>query len=266
MIHPHANEFLETAIQAASDAVAHQRDLFSTVSASYKSPRDIVTRADVESERLIREHIADRHPDHGIVGEEQGTTGDRQARWIVDPIDGTTNFYHGIPHYAVSIGLELDGERRIGLVHHVPTDDVYAAVRGRGTYCNGQQLVVSGESEIERSLVCTGFAPGAAISDASLDLLSTVVERTHGIRRFGTAATSLAFLASGLLEGYYHADLHTWDIAAGTLLVEEADGSVTTFDSSAGDRIHVVASNGGIHETLVELVGPSLERSTSEGG
>jgi len=256
--HPQADTYLNTALGAAAEAVELQRSYFDSVEASYKAPQDIVTRADVESERIIRSYVADRHPDHGFVGEEEGGSDEAENTWIVDPIDGTTNFYHGVPHYAVSIALKRAGDLHAGVVHHVPTDTVYAALRGDGAYCDGRRISVSEEPDLQRSLFCTGFVPGRAVDDLTLDALRNIVSRTHGIRRLGTAATALSFVAQGRFEGYYHADLHRWDIAAGALLVTEAGGTVTRIDANADSREHVIASNGPVHDSLSELVRESF--------
>lgn len=243
---------LRTALEAAERAAGLQADRFGEHGdVEYKGPRDLVTAVDLEAERLIVETIEEAHPDDAILGEEGGQRGESDTRWIVDPVDGTTNYAHGIPTYAVSIGVEVEGRREVGVVHHTPAEDTYAAVRGEGAYLNGAALSTSDVDALEESVVATGVSAASGADDPPFRVFGRLTERTHGFRRFGSAATDLALLAAGRFDGAYHHGTSDWDVVAGALLVEEAGGRTTDRRDDLGAFL---ATNGRIHDELVALV------------
>lgn len=263
--HPVTDTRVQAAVAAAERAAAiHRRDADTAGDAEYeyeyKSRRDLVTDVDRTAERAVKSLLGDRFPDDVILGEESGQEGESTNRWIVDPLDGTTNYCHGVPHYGVSIAFERDGRIDVGVVHHTPTDDTYTAVRGNGAYRNGTRLSVSTTDTLDASLVGTGFSPGTEPDERLLDVLQSVVQRAHGIRRLGSATAELVAVAEGTLDTYYRTDLSPWDTAAGILLVEEAGGTVTDFEGGETNRREtVLATNGRVHDEFERFLRERLE-------
>lgn len=263
--HPVENAHLQTAVAAAKRAAAiHCRDADTTADIEYKSRRDLVTDVDRDAERAVKSLLRERFPDYAILGEESGQDGVGADRWIVDPLDGTTNYYHGVSHYGVSIALERNGQIRVGVVHHTPTGDTYTAVRGEGAYRNGEPLSVSSTDSLDASLVGTGFSPGTEPDDRLLAVLQSVVYEAHGVRRFGSATAELVAVANGTLDAYYRTNLSPWDTAAGILLIEEAGGTVTDFQGEHQNRREtVLATNGFIHDEVEHFIRRRLDDSPS---
>jgi myo-inositol-1(or 4)-monophosphatase len=224
-----------------------------------KQSRDFVTDVDRTAERLIAEVLLAGDPRATIVGEELSpaiTTGG--LVWVVDPLDGTTNFLHGYSMYAVSVAAAIDGELHAGVVHHIPSDEVYWATRGGGAWCGERRLHVSPILTPDHALIGTGFPFKDLAQLAEYQLqFARVAARTTGIRRGGAASLDLADVAAGRFEGFWEQRLSAWDIAAGTLLVREAGGRVT--DPSGRDvgveHVAVVAGNPSIHAWLLETLG-----------
>jgi len=257
------NEFVPAMSEIAREAGALLMDYFRQhVKIEYKGEADLVTVADRSSEKLILERIRARWPDHDIVGEEGGRveTG-ADYRWYVDPLDGTTNFAHGYPVFCVSLGLTWRGERKAGVLYDPTRDELFAAERGKGAYLNGQQIRVSKTARLNESLVATGFPSYKRHKNPNIFFYHVVTLRSHGVRRAGSAALDLASVASGRYDGFWEFNLNPWDTSAGLLLVEEAGGKVTGFrgQSSAVTDRDVVASNGVIHEELLEAFEQILE-------
>lgn len=246
---------LAAAVEAAERAGAIQRDSAgSDHDVEYKGRRDLVTDVDLRSESEITDLLTDRFPGHAILAEESGATGTAEQRWIVDPLDGTTNFFHGLPHYGVCIAFEDAGRLEVGVIHHTPSGDTYAAVRGAGAYRNGERIQVSDQDDIEASLIATGFGHDGA-DDVDLARMQRVIDASHGIRRLGSAATDMALVAEARVEGFYHESVHYWDVAAGAVLVQEAGGqtSLATAEPPTADG-PVLATNGPIHDDLAALL------------
>ncbi|MEM1093349.1 MAG: inositol monophosphatase family protein [Bacteroidota bacterium] len=226
-----------------------------------KVRHDLVTELDLASQRLIQAQLARAFPDDRFLGEESGEAdfeGYRHGRvWIVDPIDGTTNFAHGLPPYAISIGLVEDGEPKVGVVLDVSAGDLYTATAGGGAYRNGQRLHVSMAATLDESVVLTGF-PASAVEYMGLymTIFEQMLRRCRGVRRPGCASVDLAYVAAGVSEAFYETGLRPWDMAAGVLLVTEAGGRATDNRGHAIDVLgrQLVASNGHIHEVLLEQV------------
>ena len=258
---PIENAHLRTAVAAAEHAAAiHRSNADTTDDAEYKSRRDLVTEVDRTAERAVKSLINERFPTHAILGEESGQDGESTVRWIVDPLDGTTNYYHGIPHYGVSIALERRGCIDVGVIHHTPTGDTYTAVRGEGAYRNGESVSVSLTDSVDASLVGTGFSPGTEPDEQLLAVLQSVVQHTHGVRRLGSATAELVAVANGTLDAYYRTNLSPWDTAAGILLIEEAGGTVTDFHGTHENRRKtVLATNGEVHQEFEQFIRKRLD-------
>jgi myo-inositol-1(or 4)-monophosphatase len=227
---------------------------------SYKDARaNLVTVADRQSQDAVTSVIRDNFPGHAIVGEE-GTAGDQDATdvWYVDPLDGTTNFAHGLPFYCVSVALRSGGETVAGAVYDVPRDEMFAAARGGGATANGEPIGVSAVARLDRALV---VAQAQSVDPAEIRAYADLVERLMGVagglRSLGSPALTLCAIAAGRLEAYCEHAMDAWDIAAGQLILEEAGGILTRFDGRphrTADRADVVASNGAVHSELLALL------------
>ncbi len=222
---------------------------------NHKGRIDLVTEVDLACEEAIRSVLERHTPDIPVHAEESGGAHHATTRWIVDPLDGTTNFVHGFPVYASSVGLLVDGELVAGAILDGSRGDLYRAARGRGAWCGDVQLQVTDRTSLDQSLIATGFPydrrePGKAAF--YLRRVQAVLSRSRGIRRAGSAAMDLVFVASGRLDGFWEYGLSPWDVAAGVLLVEEAGGRVTAHDGAplALDAPTPLATNGRIHEEL----------------
>ena len=252
-------ELLQLARNLARGAGAIQRARFETdLKLDTKSgPTDLVTEVDRACEKLIVDGISTARKDDAILAEEgQGEDRvDAAIRWIIDPLDGTVNFAHGFPRFCVSIGVECEGVRSIGVVYDPLLDECFEAARGEGAWLGSRRLQVSGESELGRALVATGFAYD--IHDSENDNLTAfrnVIKVARGIRRDGSAALDLCYVAAGRLDGYWELKLHPWDVAAGYLIVEEAGGRLSDFQGGPPDPSgrEVVATNRVLHGELME--------------
>ncbi len=223
---------------------------------SRKGPADFVSTADRKAERTVRDELAKARAGFGFLMEESepiAPTDPEGRRWIVDPLDGTTNFLHGIPHFAISIALERQGEIVAGIVHNPITDETYAAEKGQGAYLNDRRLRVSGRRMLADSLIATGM-PFLGRGDAEMFMaeLAAIMPRIAGIRRFGSAALDLAFVAAGRYDGFWERGLNPWDVGAGIILVREAGGFVTEV-TGGRDALHgesILAANPAIHGEL----------------
>lgn len=261
---------LEMAKQIAKEAGELIKSRMGTsYKASEKSSSfDIVTEMDQASEQLIRERIRECWPEHCFLGEEEayGDADNLSGRleraakepfvWIVDPIDGTSNYFHNLPGYTVSIALACEGELKVGVIYDPCSDELYWAERGQGAFLNGKRIQVSGEERVDRILIGTGFPTEERARAAVVETLVGLSSKCRSIRSFGSAALQLAFVACGKLGAYWEHGLNIWDTAAGALLIEEAEGTVT---DAAGRPFnlstkHVVASNGYVHRTIVDYM------------
>lgn len=238
-----------------------QRERYETALAitSKSASIDLVTEVDRACEALIVEAIRATFPADAILAEEGGVGAAEGAefRWVIDPLDGTTNFAHGFPRFCVSIGVERRGERTLGVVYDPLLDERFEAVRGGGAWLGARRLAVSQETEFVRGLFATGFPYDVHTSDDdNLEAFAAVVKSARGIRRDGSAALDLCYVAAGRVDGYWERKLHAWDVAAGILLVEEAGGRVSDerggpVDSSGRE---LVATNGPLHDSLIERI------------
>lgn len=226
---------------------------------SVKGPGDFVSTADLKAERTIKTELSRARPGYGLLFEESGAVAgsDPRHRWIVDPLDGTTNFLHGIPHFAVSIALERDREIVAGLVYDPTRDEMFSAEKGLGAYVNDRRLRVSARRRLTEAVVATGIPAGAGGgSPAYPGTLSAVLDAAGGVRSLGAAALDLAYVAAGRFDGFWQFGLSPWDIAAGLLLVREAGGYVS--DLSGGQAMmisgEVLAANDHLHLPLAALI------------
>src|SRR5258708_12543767 len=219
-----------------------------------KGDFDLVTEADRASERLIVERLRSHFPSHSIVAEEGGgRQGPSAFRWYVDPLDGTTNFAHGYPVYNVTMGLEQDGEILVGVVFDPSRQETFSAERGAGAYLNNRRIRVSASRRLADSLVSTGFPSRKRHLNVNIHFYHQMATATHGVRRGGSAAIDLAYVACGRLEAFWEFGLNPWDMAAGTLLVSEAGGQVTDMKGGAHTMKspHLLVGNAAVHqETL----------------
>ena len=260
--------YVPKAAEIAREAGARLREYFARgVETEYKGDVDLVTVADRAVEKLLRTRLGEAFPDHGIYGEE-GTRDrlDGEFRWYVDPLDGTTNFAHGFPQFCVSMGLEHraaamkadeDGTLVAAVIYDPMRDELFTAEPGRGTRLNGKPARVSSTVELAEALLATGFPSRKRHSSPNVHFYHEFTLRSHGVRRAGSAALDLAYVACGRLEAFWEFNLNPWDTAAGILLVEEAGGRVTDF---SGRRVRlasdeVLASNGSIHDELIGFFG-----------
>lgn len=240
-----------------------------------KGKQDLVTFVDEEAQRIIVGVLGRAFPDYDVLGEEGADMTDMRPvadgyRWIIDPIDGTTNFLHGMPPYAVSIGLQREDEVVAGVVLDVSRNELFTAVRGGGLFVNGARAGVSRTVSLYDSLITTGF-PYRTLEhlDAYMEVLAALMARTQGVRRPGSAAVDLAYVAAGRFDGFFETGLLPWDLAAGQLLIEEGGGRVTDYENQPNPTFsgHLLASNGLIHEELLEIIGPMRDfaRTQEEG-
>jgi myo-inositol-1(or 4)-monophosphatase len=226
---------------------------------SLKGPADFVTSADKRTEHILIEELSKARPGYGILGEEGGaiTGADKTHRFIIDPIDGTTNFMHGIPHFAISIGLEREGQMVAGLVYNSVTEELFTAEKGHGAYLNNKRLRVAARKELAPSVIATGlpFLGKEGHARASAEM-AEMMNLTAGIRRFGSASLDLAYVAAGRFDGFWEHSLKAWDVAAGIVLVREAGGVVT--DLRGGTEMltqgAILASNEHLHPQLLKLL------------
>ena len=257
--------FLATAIEAVVKAgriqVEHAQSAFHV---GKKGLIDLVTEVDVAVEREFRSLIAGRFPEHAVLGEEMGMSGDdsrARCRWLFDPIDGTTNYAHGLPIYCASAALELDGRIQVAAVYDPNRQELFTAERGRGAFLNGAPLGVSQASALVDSLLVTGFPYDVQTrTDDIVGLFGRFLGRARAVRRLGSAALDLCYVAAGRMDGFWEQDLKPWDVAAGMLLVEEAGGRVTDFGGVPFSPYgaHIVASNGHLHQQMLDVIGSSL--------
>jgi myo-inositol-1(or 4)-monophosphatase len=254
-------QLLELAQAAAGEAarlVTERRPADLGVAETKSSPTDVVTEMDTAAEQLIRKLILDQRPDDAFLGEEGGADSGRSAvRWVIDPIDGTVNYLYDLPHWSVSIGVEVDGVTVAGVVAAPRLGEVYTALRGAGSWCNGAGLRVRPAAELSAALVATGFGYRAERRVRQGEIVGALLPRVRDIRRAGSAALDLCAVAVGRIDGYYERGTHDWDRSAGTLIATEAGAVVRGFHGRPASEAMVLAAPegtfGALHDALVEL-------------
>jgi myo-inositol-1(or 4)-monophosphatase len=251
--------YLETSVEIAREAGALLSKYFERrVTFELKGEHDLVTEADRASENLVVERLRSHFPSHSIVAEEGGNhTGSSEYCWYVDPLDGTTNFAHGFPMYNVTMALEQAGELIAGVIFDPEKNELFTAERGSGAYLNNRRIRVSKVSQIENTLVATGFPSQKRHQNVNVHFYYQLAMVTHGVRRAGSAALDLAYVASGRLDGFWEFGLKPWDMAAGILLITEAGGKCSDMQggpvSLSGP--HLLTDNGLVHQQILDLFG-----------
>lgn len=255
---------LQLLLEAAVTAARRAGSLLLAYAASgfhveHKNPINLVTDADHAAEQAVIDYIRGEFPTHRFLAEERGRIEETASPycWIIDPLDGTTNFAHGYPVYAVSIGLEVDGECLAGVIFDPSRDELFTATRGGGAWLNGRSIHVSGTATLDHSLLVTGFAYDIRETTRNnLDHFSRFALKAQGLRRTGSAALDLAYVAMGRFDGFWEVRLSPWDMAAGSVILREAGGRLTNF---AGEELSIygrelVASNGRIHPAMLQVL------------
>jgi len=247
--------------------IRQEREKFTLSDVEIKGLNSLVSYVDKEAEKRIVKELRTLVPDAAIIGEEDDYKDQGEYTWIIDPLDGTTNFVHGIPTCAVSIALMKSNEHQMGTVYEVSLDECFYAWKGGGAWLNDHPIHVSRQSEFSKSLIATGFPYyDFRYIQQYLDLLSELMKHTHGLRRLGSAATDLAYVACGRFEGFYEYGLSPWDVAAGAIIVREAGGTVSDF-SDGEDFVfgkEIIADNSHIHQPLQQLIEKHIPEVSSK--
>ena len=253
-------EYLDAACEAARRGAAVLEEWRTKFSVREKARFDLVTDADLGSQRAIRAYLKERFPDHDFLGEEENA-GERPPApgapptWIVDPLDGTTNYVHDCPLYCVSIGLQVDGEMEVGVVLDPSRPELFSAARGLGAFLNGRRLQVTEAASLDEALLATGFPPDLQGQERTLEWWRYLSLRTRSLRRTGSTALNLAYVAAGRFDGFWAFDNHAWDVAGGMVLVREAGGLISNIDGSTYDPFtgDALAAGRLLHPVLVDV-------------
>jgi myo-inositol-1(or 4)-monophosphatase len=253
------DRFLQIAIAAAKEAGRIQKLQFGhSNQVEYKGDVNPVTEVDRLCDQAIVQMISNAFPDHDLLTEERPFKAKGSPwRWVIDPLDGTTNYFHGYPCFCVSIGLEVEGRVKLGVVYNPILDELFIAEREKGAFLNGSRISVSRTDDLNRSLLCTGFPYDVREhADFYLRYFRQFIIRSLAIRRPGSAALDLCYLAAGRFDGFWELKLHPWDMAAGSLIVTEAGGKVTNFQGRPFDLYseEILASNGLIHQEMLQTI------------
>jgi myo-inositol-1(or 4)-monophosphatase len=248
--------------KTAGAFIRKERQHFNQKDVEHKGLNDLVSYVDKEAEKLIVSKLTKVLPEAGFITEEgTATKAAAELTWVIDPLDGTTNFIHGLPVYAVSIALMEREEVILGVVYEINRHECFYAMKGEGAYCNDTRIKVSQAKTLSESLIATGFPYyNFELIDKYMNVLKELMKSTHGLRRLGSAAVDLCYVAAGRSEGYFEYNLNSYDVAAGALIVEEAGGKVTDFKDGR-DFIfgrQIIATNGSIHQEFTEMVKPIL--------
>jgi myo-inositol-1(or 4)-monophosphatase len=253
-------EFAKVCEQSARAGAAVLQSWKGRFSVREKGPSDLVTEADEAAQEAVKRTILEAYPDHDVLGEEDQAPRKRTSsyRWIVDPLDGTTNYVHGVPHYAVSIALERDGQLLTGAVYDPSVNECFIAVQGEGAWLNGQPIRASATTEIAAALVAVSFPAQVVAQSRPLVDFEKIIVRCRAVRRTGSAALNLCYVACGRFDAYFARETKAWDVAAGALLVSEAGGSITGIDGqpfTVDQPKFVAAGSKKLHTDLFEIVG-----------
>jgi len=259
--HDELATFLAAAVEAARAAGVVIRDgagKRGTLNIQRKTVNDFVSEVDRQAEQAILATLSARFPDHAYKAEESGESGTSRYTWLIDPLDGTTNFLHGFPHYCVSIALRIGEITAVGVVFDPTSGRLFTAMRGHGAFLDGEPIQVSGRPGLAEAMIGTGlpFKDWHYLDDYMASLRE-IMQRCAGIRRPGAAALDLAYVAAGWTDGHWEKGLNAWDVGAGSLLVEEAGGKVSTFSGTGGflNSGHIVVGSPGVHAALLDVLG-----------
>ncbi len=267
MQHP----ILVTAIRAArkaGDIINRNIDRVNEIRVGAKGPHDFVTEVDQKAEAAIVEIIQRAYPEHGILAEEGTRIADREYEWIIDPLDGTTNFIHGVPSLAVSIGVRRQQRLEHAVIYDPLRNELFTASRGAGAHCNDRRIRVSSRRDLDDSLIATGFPfRDFHYLGEYLRILQELMQKTAGLRRAGSAALDLAYVAAGRYDGFFEYHLKAWDIAAGVLLIQEAGGLATDFHGEQGflESGNIVAGNLRVHAQLLQQIQKETAKAAPAG-
>ena len=246
-----------TAVRRAGDMVLRYADRIESLTVRSKSPNELVTEVDEAAERIIVDHIRTGYPDHAFLGEEGGARGTSEFEWIIDPLDGTTNYIHRFPVFCVSLALRRHGELQLGVIYDPMRQELFTCTRGGGARMNERRIRVSRQETLAGSLIGTGFPYRRNLEwvDIYMRMMRQVMRRTSGVRRAGAAALDLAYVAAGRLDGFWEFGLRPWDIAAGALLIEEAGGWISGLEADTDHMTtgHVLAGTPKVYTRLKEL-------------
>ena len=255
---PQINLITKACIKASRSLIRDFGEL-ENLQVSTKAPGDFVTSADKRTEKIIIEELQKAHPDYGIITEESGAINksNLSKRWIIDPIDGTMNFLNGIPQFAISIGYEENREIKCGVIFNPITNEMFCAEKGSGAYLNNSRIRVSKKKKIEDSLIVTGGPKkNSKIKKKIFSEYINISNSVSNVRKFGSAALDMAYVASGRFDGYWQRELNYWDVAAGIILIKEAGGYVDFFVEDKNNPLNknIIATNSIIHDKLIELI------------
>ncbi|MFT6850626.1 MAG: myo-inositol-1(or 4)-monophosphatase [Sphingobacteriales bacterium] len=244
----------------AGDFIRLEREKFSQSEVVEKGLNDLVSYVDISAEKIIVNGLKEIIPQAGFLTEEKTTTlKDEDVFWIIDPLDGTTNFIHGLPVFSVSIALSVQNELVLGVVYEVGRDEMFAAIKGQGATMNGKSICVSAQGDGRKTLVATGFPyNNFEKEEAYISLFRKFMNHTHGLRRFGSAAVDLCYVACGRFDGFFEYNLNAWDVAGGAVIVKEAGGTVSNFENGTEfiEKREILATNTKVH---LEFVGFTKE-------
>ncbi len=245
------------AVEKAAKSLVRDYGEVEHLQVSRKGPGDFVSRADRNAERIIHDHLQYARPDWGFLMEESGAEGNQEARFIIDPLDGTSNFLHAIPHFCISVAAEISGHLEAGIIYDPIKNEFFTAERGKGAFLNQRRLRVSSRAELIDSMLAIYLpstsrgSQNAETKQKILEQLSDLMAKCGSVRKTGSAALDLAYVAAGRLEAYWDKHLSLWDVAAGMLMVKEAGGYVSQIDD---DRIELLASNEYLHEPILQIL------------
>jgi myo-inositol-1(or 4)-monophosphatase len=268
-MHPYLNTAVKAA-RRAGDIIVRGLARFEGMEVASKGLNDSVTNTDRAAEAAIIETLQEAYPHHGFLGEETGETpGTSDVTWIIDPLDGTTNFMHGFPQFAVSIGCQMGGKIEHAVIWDPMRQELFTATRGNGAYVDNKRLRVSRQRTLEGALIGTGFPyrDNLHLLDAYMAMMKAVMQRASGLRRPGSAALDLAYVAAGRTDGFWEIGLKPWDTAAGTLLIREAGGLIATLDGGEyRQNGNIVAGTPRVFNELLETIAPFLTPELREAG
>ncbi len=255
---PHINLITKACMKASRSLIRDFGEI-ENLQVSTKGPGDFVTSADRRTEKILIDELQKAHPEYGIVTEESGiiNKSNIKNRWIIDPIDGTLNFLNGIPQFAISIGYEEANEIKCGVVFNPITNEMFCAEKGNGAFLNNSRIRVSKKKKIKEALIVTGGPKSASkIKDKIFSEYISVSKNVSNVRKFGSAALDLAYVACGRFDGYWQRELNYWDVAAGVIILKEAGGFIDFFEEDANNPLkkNILASNSNIHNELKDLI------------